>query len=1174
MEFNKKYNRTEFVKFLQNSFLPDDFKYEISEIETKTSCKLIQSVTKLGSTEELDLVVYEIRHKSTNDARVGLSKEAFRFLADEWENRALVIFVPENNDVNYRFSLITIDLDESENGKLKRIYSNPRRYSYFLGEGIAYHTPNKYLNEKGKVLDDKDLTERFSVEVLTKAFYQELSDWYAWAVKVVRFPNKLDDKNDDDKYNAEAVIRLVTRLIFVWFLKQKNLIPDEFFDKTEINKLVKEFAPDCITDLMYVDGESVYYKAILQNLFFAMLNSPITPEGKDTISERRFSNADYTDHGNHKLMRYEKHFKDAERFLKIANATVPFLNGGLFDCLDRENEDYYVDGFSDREKVKKALFVPDYLFFIEDHTVDLSLWYNDKKKSRVMVNGIINILKRYNFTIEENTPFDQDVSLDPELLGKVFENLLASYNPETQTTARKQTGSFYTPREIVQYMVDESLVAHLKRTVGEELESEYRKLISYVDDEIILTDTQKLQVMESIYHCKVLDPACGSGAFPVGMLQQMVHILSQLDPTNEQWKEMMLNRAISETSEAYRTATDEERREMVADIERNFDKSINRPDYARKLYLIENCIYGVDIQPIAIQISKLRFFISLVVDQKTSNDPTKNFGIRPLPNLEAKFVAANSLIPLAKTGNNLGRTPDIIELENKLKEANHKIFSADKYSKKTYWKNRLAELRTRLAEKLASDGFLISGAVNQIASWNMFDQNTSSPFFDSEWMFGVKDGFDVVIANPPYVEAKKLKYIASTLKYIYPNVYTGTSDFSVYFISLGFKLLKENGILSYITTNKFFNTGYGKKVRELLLSKDIENLINFEQVEVFENVLVSSVILGVINRSHNINKEFTYERFYKLKANEFRSEFVDKRGHFGSYSCKFIDENEWSFPDITKIVLKQKIESETTRLSEIKGVNIYRGVTTGYNPAFIINNGQRDRFIEADCNNKNVIKNMLQGRNIRKWYYNESDENLLQTGYDINIPKHYPLIYSHLLQFDTQLIERSDQGVNWWNLRACQYYSEFEQPEKIIWGLTADKWAFTLDKEQHYLPSNGYILTSSCVPIRYILAMLNSKLMHFYFGYIGVMTAGGAYTLKAATISALPFKFAKNMDILAGIADNILDIKYSDHNADVSDKEKQIDLFVYHLYELTYDEVLIVDPTTPITREEYENISN
>lgn len=441
MDFSKRYNRTEFVNFLQHQFLPEDFMVETTDIDIERQKKYIHTITKLGSSSTLDLVVYEVRHTSTHDARVGLSKEAFRFLADEWESRALVIFVPEDNNANYRFSLITIDLNETEEGKLLRIYSNPRRYSYYLGEGIAYYTPNKYLNA-GRVTDEKDLTDRFSVEVLTKAFYQELSDWYAWAVKIVRFPNKLGDTSDDSRYNSEAAIRLVTRLIFVWFLKQKNLIPDEFFDKVEINKLIKGFTPDRITDLMYMDGESIYYKTVLQNLFFAMLNSPITPEGKDTISERRFSNADYTDHGNYKLMRYEKHFKDAERFLKIANETVPFLNGGLFDCLDRAEDDYYVDGFSDREKVKKALFVPDYLFFIEDHIVDLSLWYNDKKKSRVMVNGIINILKRYNFTIEENTPFDQDVSLDPELLGKVFENLLASYNPETQTTARKQTNRF------------------------------------------------------------------------------------------------------------------------------------------------------------------------------------------------------------------------------------------------------------------------------------------------------------------------------------------------------------------------------------------------------------------------------------------------------------------------------------------------------------------------------------------------------------------------------------------------------------------------------------------------------------------------------------------------------------------------------------------------------------
>ncbi|EKC43981.1 type IIS restriction endonuclease, partial [human gut metagenome] len=210
-----------------------------------------------------------------------------------------------------------------------------------------------------------------------------------------------------------------------------------------------------------------YYKAILQNLFFAMLNSPITPEGSTELSERHFRNG-RSDYDNNKLMRYESMFKNPQLFVELANRTVPFLNGGLFDCLDDKDNGVYIDGFSDRETVKKALIVPDYLFFGEEvgKNLDLSGWYGDNKKKKVCASGIIDILKRYNFTVEENTPFDQEVSLDPELLGKVFENLLASYNPETQTTARKQTGSFYTPREIVQYMVDESLVAHLKRTVG------------------------------------------------------------------------------------------------------------------------------------------------------------------------------------------------------------------------------------------------------------------------------------------------------------------------------------------------------------------------------------------------------------------------------------------------------------------------------------------------------------------------------------------------------------------------------------------------------------------------------------------------------------------------------------------------------------------------------------
>ena len=848
MEFNKAYSRQEFVRFLQNSFLPEDFVPSEEEVWFRTKMTYSTEAVKLGTCQSLELVVYEVKHRSKHNARVSLSKEAFRMLADEMKDRALVVFVPEDSNENYRFSLIEITLDAADDSaRVTKRYSNPRRYSYFLGEGIAYYTPNKYLNEKGRVASKEDLLSRFSVEVLTKEFYQELSDWYAWAIKIIRFPNDIDDKDDDAKFNNEGAIRLITRLIFVWFLKQRHLIPDEFFDEKYIaDNLLEDFNPNNKSGLFeFKSHESKYYKAILQNLFFAMLNSPITTEGGKELSERHFRNG-RGDYDNNKLMRYESYFKNPQLFVDLANRTVPFLNGGLFDCLDDKDHGMYYDGFSDRESVKNSLIIPDYLFFGEEvgKNIDLSEWYGDKKKKKVSARGIIDILKRYNFTVEENTPFDKEVSLDPELLGKVFENLLASFNPETQTTARKQTGSFYTPREIVQYMVDESLVAHLKRTVGEELEPQYRQLMQYSDDDVELTAEQRKSIMQSLYNCKILDPACGSGAFPMGILQQMVHILNRIDPDNSQWKEMMLQKALDETSEAYRNSSSDERKELIADIERSFDESINRPDYARKLYLIENCIYGVDIQPIAIQISKLRFFISLVVDQNTNADPTDNFGIRPLPNLEAKFVAANTLIGLVKKDASLFDSAEIKAKENELKIAKHKIFGAKTVRTKRKYKNIVNDLRQEIADMLYANGAVGNDEARQLASWDMFDQNASSPFFDTEWMFGVKDGFDIVIGNPPYVFSRER--INEKDKKTYQELYTLTQfkiNLYILFFEKGLNLCNKLGMLCFIIPNNWLSLEKNSDMRKYILENcyDINIIQNYQNV--FENASVDTLIL-------------------------------------------------------------------------------------------------------------------------------------------------------------------------------------------------------------------------------------------------------------------------------------------------------------------------------------------
>lgn len=799
----------------------------------------------------------------------------------------------------------------------------------------------------------KKWLEVFSNETLTKRFYRELQNWYFAALKVVRFPNDISTTSDDTAYNSEATIRLITRLIFVWFLKQRKLIPGELFDPDFVgNKLLKEFNP---LEPQGLFGEtqrvSYYYRAILQNLFFATLNTPLTKEGKTELTERRFKTSrDQFD--VNVLMRYRDLFKNPELFLELCNR-VPFLNGGLFECLDRKSKGLYYDGFSERKAAIDQLCVPDYLFFSDNIHADLSAEYDDKKQKNVIVRGIIKIFNSYQFTVEENTPLDQEVALDPELLGKVFENLLASFNPETKQTARKQTGSFYTPRPIVQYMVDESLIAHLNRTVGCELENEYRNLLSYSDIPLNLTPKQKHSIMLALYNCKILDPACGSGAFPMGILQKMVHVLTKIDPDNSQWKDMLLNIAIDETSEVYRNSTESERQEAIVDIERNFNDKVNRPDYARKLYLIENCIYGVDIQPIAIQISKLRFFISLVIDQKCNDNPAENYGIRPLPNLEAKFVAADSLHSLSGDVSLGDAEPSVKQLKDKLKRINHRIFSVKSHKWKKELERRLEETRLKLVEVIASVGMFSPSESTMLANWNPFNQNTYAEYFDPEWMFGIKDGFDIVIANPPYVVTKKSNW---------PTYSWNTDLYKMFFertCKISGHFAKDKAIVSYITPKFYLLNKDDKEQREFFMKK--VNLLSLTLCNPFDAV------------TENVITIFSMEKPKSASIPVFRynSEF-EKFDKLPNLSFTYSLSNEYCEMviglDNDLITLLDKIKSNNILLRDIStskrgaevGKKYLREQTSGY-PALI---GMDTSKYSIEWNNTFLPKNHKEFRRL------------------------------------------------------------------------------------------------------------------------------------------------------------------------------------------------------------------
>lgn len=868
-----------------------------------------------------------------------------------------------------------------------------------------------------KTLDTKELNKRF---------FKELAHWYFHAVEVAEFPDDLE--KDREKRNAINIIRLLTRLMFVWFLREKNLVPDDLFDPKALKKILKPGSKE----------ESLYYKAILQNLFFATLNTEMGKRkfriGPDKSQSPHFF--------IHNVFRYEKHFAEPESTLKELFEPIPFLNGGLFECLDKQVEEkekltnIRIDGFSDR--ADNPVHMPDRLFFDpEGQEWDFSKVYDSKKPRKEKVRGLIDILGSYKFTIAENTPIEEEVALDPELLGKVFENLLANYNPETKTTARKQTGSFYTPREIVNYMVDESLIAYMRTALGgsaeqhveDGVEAKLRHLLSYTEEAHQFSKKECDALIAAIDSCKILDPACGSGAFPMGVLHKLVHVLHKLDPKNTQWKERQLEKAAQLDDPDIRERTE-------ADIEDAFAN--NALDYGRKLYLIENGIYGVDIQPIAMQIAKLRFFISLVVDQQV--DPKReNLGVRPLPNLETKFVAANTLMKLSKEEANLFTNTQIDEKKAKLKRVRHDYFEARTPKRKAKCREQDKQLRGELAEMLMQEHELQPKEAKMLAAWDPYDQNASAPFFDPEWMFGLGEGFHIVIGNPPYVRQETFKEIKPELQVRYPETFTSIADLFTYFIQAGHELLATDGVFCYIVSNKWMRANYGQKLRAYLGKQKLLQLLDFGEQPVFEATAYTCVLLSQKRAAEKQHAVLTWA-FNDLPLDDLPG-YVATHAHHQQQQA-FV-QADYRIGDAAAEALMIKLKNQGTTLGEYLKGRIYRGVLTGYNKAFVIDKETRDALIKADKGSKEVIKPFLDGKHIRRYAVPSSDKYIVFTRQGISI-KEYPAVHKHLLAYRGQLEPkpkghkgewegRKSGPYKWWEIQdTIDYHLEFEK-RKIVW---------------------------------------------------------------------------------------------------------------------------------------------
>lgn len=1093
--------------------------------------------------------------------------------------------------------------------------------------------------------------EALSTQTLNKRFYSELANWFYWATKVVEFPTAVRARENEktqkakkevfDAQNQIAVIRLLTRLIFVWFIKEKGLVPEALFDPAELRKLLKD-------DPASARDSDTYYKAVLQNLFFATLNTEMSENR--TWRTKAVSGGLDGQYLIHTVYRFRDSFREPDRALALFKQ-VPFLNGGLFECLDREvlNRDsernpdlktrlvregsrdvIRIDGFSERPD--NPLKVPNKVFFASKEKVDLNAEYDTKGKT-YEADGLIELFSRYKFTVEENTPVEEEVALDPELLGKVFENLLASYNSDTRTTARKKSGSFYTPREVVDYMVDEALVAYFERrlarktdvptikphrqasdlampgasnlalnkevneavaVIGTDLDARLRELLSLKENGNPFSNDETDELISAIDNLKALDPACGSGAFPMGLLQKLLHMLHRLDPDNSRWKAQLEAPYRKRITEAHtldptrREAEIEDAEVALAKLDRDFSDA-NKPDYARKLYLIDKCIFGVDIQPIAVQIAKLRFFISLVVSQKIDPDQP-NSNITALPNLETKLVAANSLIPIErKAQGNLFTDKSIKEKETEIRAMNARYFSARTARAKQKRREDIARLRDELGELLKQDFGISNDDAELMARWDPFDQNAHADFFDPEWMFALpapetdnteKDvhrigPFDLVIGNPPYVRQEAIKDQKDSLQRFYsgtkgfPGAYAGTADLFVFFIQRGIELLRPGGSFAYITSNKWFRAKYGQNLRGWMnRHTQLRRVIDFGDAAVFDAIAYPTILVAtrrdvpvVAPRNEDSLRVLNWPQ--ELGRDDIAGfpRLVEEIGF--DVPQKTLAIEGWQLESQAKRKLLERIYSGGISLEKFVEGRLHYGIKTGFNEAFVIDGETREALIREDVNSADVIKPLLRGRDIKRWRVEPKDQWLIFVPW--HFPLHemqgitgasaeaeaaflarYPAIYKHLKKHFERLSmrDRSETGIRyeWYALaRHREYWREFLKP-KIIFPAIEDEANFAADLKGYFGNDKTNIIVSD--RWKYVLAVLNSSTLWWLTKQTFPGRQGGYFEFKPAYVGSVPIPQPSDSEeaIISGVVSAIV-IAATDARL-----EQLLNAFVYELF--------------------------
>ena len=1110
--FKHEFNMKKYVRFLKELFNKSNIRPRVYEAIKKEFWNYYNEVYILGNYEDdfgnsIGFYVVELTKQSSRDRARTMQRNLIASLIKDKYDSALVAFYEPTLE-DWRFSHVKIGYDFNEKGIQEKL-SSPRRHSFLVGVNEPNHTcQSQFLDlvcyeDKIRV---SDIENAFSIENVTEEFFNKYKELFLDLV------DSLDAvKNDDDNVRIEFdkknikssdfAKKLMGQIVFIYFLQKKGWLGVE--RDAEWGTGPKNFFK-IIFEKSITEGKN-FFDQILEPLFYKGFSEDVKDNGYSQLGYR-----------------------------------VPFLNGGLFEPIN------------------------DYDWTGTDINLDNGIFKN-----------IIKTFDDFNFTVKEDEPLEKEVAVDPEMLGKVFENLL-------EVNDRASKGAFYTPRHIVHYMCQETLINYLNTNSNVSKEDlsifitngdlavnsiirandEKRKYNGKQYTKIPLPDSIKEnsdELEKLLQKVKVIDPAVGSGAFPVGMMNEIVkarYILRLLNGIDE----------------------------------------VNLYDLKRET--IENSLYGVDIELSATDITKLRFWLSLIVDEEDITE------IKPLPNLDNQIMCGNSLVDsyngiklfddgliVRSAQQRLAATPTeraFNELENKKKE----FFKATGPTIKNKLKTEIKELKWNFIEVHLKH----QGKKSLIR--DIKDLNNDKPFIweleFSEIFKGENPGFDIVIANPPYVGEKGNKETFRNIKksewgkkYYYTKM-----DLFYYFYHKALDISKNNGTISFITTNYFLTADGAVKLRTDFKERaDILKIINFNELRIFESAKGQHNVITFLSKSNfnndvkcysvkitgDLNEKLFFDilnidnnliNFNEVPQTELysgESNLIFLEGHSSN-------DDENSEEAIISNVLK--IMETGVPLKEIMSINAGADITLSvirkkqidnFEGDFIKGEGvfvlTDDELFEKNFPNEelDLVKPFIKNSDIIKFGIKKSNKHLIYTNSKTKIDN-YPTIKKHLLKYKEILIdqmERYDENYPWFMIHRPREEKIFTS-ERIILPYRA--------KENKFAYS-----TLPIYDIKYILALLNSKLFYIWLYYRG-KRKGDTLELYATPVGNIPIKkipldeqkvFIELSDKIISLTEKLINCSNKSEKTELSDNINalinELNSKVYRLYDLSSDEINIIE---------------